>query len=168
VNGALPALLLATGCWRGGSAAPETAAPPNSEQPVQLCAEFGFKFLSDAVIVVIGSTAAPAFDDANAQAKHDALLADGAARTDMAAAARHYLACAARFRAVPDDDPLHHTAASNAVSCYQNAMYAFAMAGRFTAEGKPALERAIKDDPRLAPELRRMLASPPTDCAVRR
>jgi hypothetical protein len=165
---ALPALFLATGCWRGGGATPAAAAPPERQESVQLCAEYSFKILSDAVIVVNGSTAAPAFDDANAQANHDAELAGGAARTDMAAAARHYLACAARFRAVPDDDPLRHTAHYNAVGCYQNAMYAFAMAGRFSAEGKPALERAIRQDPRLAPELRRMLASPPSDCAVRR
>ena len=165
---ALPALLLVTGCWRGGGATAAPATPPEDEQSAQLCAEFGFKILAEAVIVVNGSTAAPAFDDANAQAKHDVELADGASRSDMRAAARHYLACAARYRAVPDDDPLRDTAHHNAVSCYENAMYAFAMAGKFTAEGKPALERAIKDDPRLAPELRRMLASPPSDCAVRR
>ena len=160
-------LVLAAGCWRGDTAtAPSEPAP--AAQTAQICAEYGFKILAEAVIVVNGATAAPGFDDANAQAKHDAELADGAARTDMAAAARHYLACAARFRAVPDDDPLRETAHYNAVGCYENAMYAFAMAGRFRTEGKPALERAIRDDVRLAPDLRRMLAAPPSDCAVRR
>ena len=158
-------LLAATGCWRGGDAGPAPAA----EEPktVVLCAELGFKVLSQAAIVVNGSSAAPAFDDANAQAQHDEELAAGAARTDMAAAARHHLACATRFRTVPDDDPLRDAARYNAIGCYENAMYAFAMAGRFAAEGRATLERAIKEDPRMAPELRRMLSAPPSDCAVR-
>lgn len=159
-------LLLAAGCWRGGDAAP--SAKPEEPTSITLCAEFAFKSLSQAAIVVNGSSAAPAFDDANAQAQHDEELAAGAARTDMATAARHYLACATRFRSVPDDDPLRDAARYNAIGCYENAMYAFAMAGRFGSEGKATLERAIKEDPRMAPELRRMLASPPSDCAVRR
>ena len=161
-------LALAAGCWRGGDVSTAPPAPAPEEQTTQLCAAYGFQVLSEAVIVVNGATAAPAFDDANAQARHDAELAAGAARTDMAAAARHYLACAARFRAVPDDDPLRDTARYNAIVCYENAMYAFAMAGRFRSEGKAALERAIREDVRLAPDLRRMLAAPPSDCAVRR
>lgn len=163
------ALLLAAaaaGCWRGGETAPSTS--PEEPKPITLCAEFGFKVLSQAAIVVNGSSAAPAFDDANAQAEHDEELAAGAARTDMAAAARHHLACATRFRSVPDDDPLREAARYNAIGCYENAMYAFAMAGRFASEGKATFERAIKEDPRMARDLRRMLASPPSDCAVRR
>ena len=159
-------VLALAGCWRGGDASP--AAKPEPAAPVLLCAEFGFKVLSDAAIVVNGSTAAPAFDDANVQAHHDEELADGAARTDMLAAARHHLTCATRFRSVPDDDPLRDAARYNAIGCYENAMYAYAMAGRFAAEGKPALEGAAREDPRMAVELRRMLASPPSDCAVRR
>ncbi len=162
----LALLLAVAGCWRGGEAAPATT--PEEPTPITVCAEFGFKVLSQAAIVVNGSSAAPAFDDANAQAQHDEELATGAARTDMATAARHYLACATRFRSVPDDDPLRDSARYNAASCYENAMYAFAMAGRFATEGNAAFERATREDPRMASELRRMLASPPTDCAVRR
>ncbi|MBL9015497.1 MAG: hypothetical protein JNL83_15035 [Myxococcales bacterium] len=162
------ALLLVSGCWRGGGTATTPGARAPDEPTIGLCAELAFKSLTEAVMFVSGSSAAPAFDDAQAQAKHDVELADGAARTDLAAAARHYLACAARYRTVPDDDPLRDSAHYNATVCYENSMYAFAMAGRFQNEGKPALERAIRDDPRLAPELRRILASPPRDCAVQR
>ena len=162
---AVLALVLLAGCWRGdGKAEPVTMI----ETHRVLCAEFMFKHLSTAIMIVNGRSAAPVFDTADAEAKRDEEQAEGAAQTDMLAAARFYLSCATRYRSVGDDDPLRDTADGNAAICYENAMYAYAMAGRFAAEGKAALERSIAEDPRLAEPLIRMLASPPQDCAVRR
>jgi hypothetical protein len=161
-----PVLVLLGACWRGGEPPPEEPKP--HPQVETLCAEFAFKGLMSGAVVVNGSSAAPGFDIANGEAERDAEQAEGLAHTDMLGAAKLFYSCATRFRSVPDTDPLRDTAMVNAVSCYENMMYAYAMAGRLSTEGKAELERSAKADPRMAPELRRMLADLPHDCAVRR
>lgn len=165
---AIAALALLAGCWRGDVTPP--AEPVAKPAPVshELCAEFGFKFLMRGAIRINGASGAPAFDDADADAERDVEQAMGAADTDMHRAATLFLSCAERYRAVPDDDPLRQTAAYNAVACYENAMYSYAMAGKLATEGRAALQRAAREDLRMAPELHRILGSLPTDCAVRR
>lgn len=158
------ALCLVASCWRGDAA----PAPALVSTTSEICAEFLFKHLLVATNLVNGASAAPAFDTANAEAIADAERAEGLARSHMLDAAHLFLSCATRFRSVPDDDPLRDTASYNATACYENAMYAYAMAGRFAAEGRPELERSITADPPMANQLRRMLAAPPRDCAVRR
>ena len=82
-------------------------------------------------------------------------------------AARLYFECAVHYRLVADSDPQITMITKNAQLCYDSAMYAYAEAGRFAAEGRAALEQAALDDPRLAPSLHKMLANAPTDCPVR-
>ena len=159
-------VVLVGGCWRGGDPAP--AEPKTGPLVETLCAEFAFKGLMNGAVVVNGTSAAPGFDIANGEAERDAEQAEGLARTDMLGAAKLFDSCATRFRSVPDTDPLRDTATVNATSCYENMMYAYAMAGRLATEGKTELERSANQDPRMAVELRRMLADLPHDCAVRR
>jgi len=151
---------LGLGCWR------TAPAPPRAPASEQLCVGFAFKGLSIAPISV-GDDPPTAFEIANTDALADAEQAEGRSRTDMHGAAGLFVRCAQRYRSVPDADPQRARADVNATSCYENAMYAYAMAGELAAEGKPALERAATEDRRLTAELHRMLASPPDDCEVR-
>ncbi len=102
----------------------------------------------------------------SAPADHDveaALVATEA--HDDRSAAEHFLACAKRFRAVPDTDPLHETARRNAMVCYGNSRWAYANAGLWVSEDKAAFTLAFKkEDPRHSAELEQMLAKPVAEC----
>jgi hypothetical protein len=74
-------------------------------------------------------------------------------------AARHWLACAARYRGLDDD--------MFAPVCAYNAIYSFASAGRLAAEGRAALLRVAKGDPSNAAFIYDQLATAPDDCKVR-
>lgn len=103
------------------------------------------------------------FHSADSAAKADYELA-AASTDDQRAAALHFLDCAKRYRAVPDADASWSTAQENAQVCYYDAIYAFANASRFAAEGKALLESAATEDPRLASYIYGQLARPPTEC----
>jgi len=80
-------------------------------------------------------------------------------KKQYAAAARHWLACARRYRGLDDD--------VRAPACFYNALHAYASAGRLAAEGRAALLRAAKDDPHNARQVEAELAVAPDDCPVK-
>jgi hypothetical protein len=97
---------------------------------------------------------------ADALAEKDREAAQAAAdKNNYAAAARHWLACGRRYRGLADH--------MFAPGCFEQAIYAYAMAGRLQAEGRPALLQAAKQDPHNAREIYANLATPPRDCKVK-
>jgi hypothetical protein len=172
--------VLAVACGCAGSSRPSSspAAPlgnqalPAEDAPVGepstgeasydelYCPAYGMLVLYDPTVGT-GSV----FPNAHAIATAHYTAAQGAGTAgNHRAAALSYLDCARAYRAVPDADPDRTTAQENALSCYYNAMYSFAMANVFASEGRAALEREAKADPRLAPSIQKELASPPVDC----
>ncbi|MBA3549061.1 MAG: hypothetical protein H0T76_21465 [Nannocystis sp.] len=154
--------LLALGCAAKPGPA---AAPPELAQVDIQCGRYGHGVLMGGRSTRNGASDAPAFDAAQAAAERDVEAAELAneARDDRAAA-EHFLACAQRYRAVPDADPLHRTARRNAMTCYRNTRWAYANAGLWASEGKAAFTLAVQEDPRHSAELEQMLATPVTEC----
>jgi hypothetical protein len=137
---------------------PRESAEPRTEI---VCAVYGYRAL-----LVAGPSADPAFDAAQAAAEADDAAAQFAAsRGDHGTAARRYLDCAARFRAVVAASQLRFAATANAKICYGNAITAFANASRLASAGRAALEDAAGADPLLEEYIHRRLADAPSECA---
>jgi hypothetical protein len=153
--------------------APATGPSPPAETatlagPVEgVCARYGYEMLiqeshwtddgPDLVTAVDAAQSAARADEAAANA------AEGAGRSRDAALS--FLACAKRFVAVPDGDPMIGTAIYDAHVCYDDAIWAFANAGRLAAEGKAALQQAAAADPRNADYIDKQLATDWSECA---
>ena len=164
------ALALVLACGHAAPPSPSPPAPQRDVPPLQVeaihpaCLKYGYYVLYDAIPP---SETRSAFVAANAAATRDyAIAEDAESKGDHHEAALRFLACAKRYRAVPEADVLWSSAAKNADLCYGNAMLAYANARAFEREGKPALEQAVSDDPRLADAIRARLAKPPTECGI--
>lgn len=173
----IPIVVLAVACGRGRGAAitrPTDPKPAVASEAVAgeaaepelgtpACGLYAMKVLPRRAP---GSHASshPAMASAEAAAEQAATASEGG---DHVEAARRYLACATRHREVPEDHPLRAAATANAEICYENAIYSYANAGRFAAEGRAVIERAVAEDPRHADFLRARLADPPSECTTR-
>ncbi len=67
-----------------------------------------------------------------------------------APAARHYLACAAAYRAIPDSFPELAHVLANARICYDAAIIAYYNTQALEREGRAAVTAALADEPRPA------------------
>jgi len=144
------------------AAAPEPAKPrEETPQITTVCPMYGYR----ALLPQGAASADPAYDRAHYDAAHDDFDAQIAISNNQhRKAARHYLECAARFRAVATESEMRFAATANARICYTNAMIAFANAGDLSTVGRAELERAAVDDPPLADAIGRMLAAAPSEC----
>jgi hypothetical protein len=116
---------------------------------------------------VVGTSASAKFDAAHAAAAADDEAAQLAvSRGDHRTAAKRYLDCASRFRAIVAADPMRFAATADAKICYANAITAFANAGRLDSQGRAALEQATATDPPLADAIRRLLDAAPSECTL--
>jgi hypothetical protein len=160
------ACLAIAACGSSPAPAPRTpSTPPVVEEPelvaTTVCAVFGYKTMQ-----IGASSTDPAYDAAEAAATGDAEAAQAAAeKGNHLSAARHYVDCARRFRAVAATSALRSTATYNAKVCYDNALYAFANAGKLAEEGRGRLEQAAHDDSVLAAYITGLLEDAPADCA---
>jgi hypothetical protein len=119
-------------------------------EPPGECAGFGVGYPGR------GADVSEALAKADALSEKDRDAASAAQdKKQYVAAARHYLACARRYRGL-DDDPI-------ADSCYSSAINAFALGNRLAKEGRAAMLRAAKDDPRRARHIYAELATA-SDC----
>jgi hypothetical protein len=163
--------VLVAACGHAASAPPAvTPASPAATglEPVEmLCAQYGYEILiMESHKTYDGPELVTAVDAAQSAAQADVARADAAqAAGHPRDAALAYLACAKELAAVPDGDPMVGTAIYDARVCYDDAMWAFANAGRLAAEGKAALEAAAVADPRDAAHIREELAKDWSECA---
>jgi len=150
----------------GNRAVPEDEEPV-ADAPVAEESKTGYTCVPYIMLLLLepyaGTTSAMPGAHAIATA-HYSTAEKARAAGDYRGGAIAYLDCARAYRSVPDSDPERATAQENAANCYYNAIYSFASAGVFESEGRAALQREAKADPRLAAEINRELASPPYDC----
>jgi hypothetical protein len=159
--------VLFAACGHAASPAPVAPAPAHDEALDVICPQYGFEILvMEDHKTDDGPELVTAVDGAQSAAQADEQAANAAvAAGRQRDAALAYLACAKRFAAVPDGDPMIGTAIYDARVCYDDAIWAFANAGRLAAEGNAALEAAAAADARNAQHIRDELAKDWGECA---
>lgn len=155
----LAALILTTSCG---------APPARIERVTPACALYAYKVLPEILPTERDSDESvpeSPFFDAQSDALSDLDQGTGIAEHhDHLKAARHFLACARRFEAVPATDAHRTNADVAAQICYENAIWAFANAGALAKKGHELLDEAAARDTRNAAFIRDHLAHAPSEC----
>jgi hypothetical protein len=123
------------------AACSSSAAPVKAPPEPYLCAHLGY----GALYAFMAHDQATDATIAAAQAAYDA-----GGGVEGAPAARHYLACAAAYRAIPDSFPELEHVLANARVCYDAAIVAYYNTQSLEREGRAAVTAALADEPRPA------------------